>query len=104
MVNSMSVPVHRRRSKLRADPTCFPLACLDVDHNSVVLLCEVLEQDHVVLLVGVVNKHRLGAHTQYLTYTHRMKCRVGVAGSRRSHQMTQCMLDVPEESPPALTE
>lgn len=34
-----------------------------------VLLCEVFEQDHVVLFVGVVNKHRLGTHTQHLIYT-----------------------------------
>lgn len=32
-----------------------------------VLFCEVFEQDHVVLFVGVVDKHCLGAHTQHLT-------------------------------------
>lgn len=49
--------------------TCFPLACFDVHHCSVVLFCEVFEQDHLVPLIGVVNKHRLGAHTQHLTET-----------------------------------
>ena len=48
-------------------PTCFPLACLDIHHRSMVLFCEVFEQDHVVLFVGVVDKHCLGAHTQHLT-------------------------------------
>ena len=46
--------------------TGLPLAGLDVDHGCVVLLREVLEEDHVVLLVGVVHKHRLGAHAQHL--------------------------------------
>lgn len=87
MVNSMSVPVHRQRSKPRAERTCFPLARLDVDHNSVVLLREVFKQDHVVLLVGVVNKHRLGAHTQYLKDTHKMKCRAGRGGGVTPNDM-----------------
>lgn len=46
--------------------TYFPLACLNVHHSGLVLFCEVFEQDHVVLFIGVVNKHCLGAHTQHL--------------------------------------
>lgn len=34
-----------------------------------VLFCEVFEQDHVVLFIGVVDKHRLGAHTKHLANT-----------------------------------
>lgn len=56
-------------SSAAAESTCFPLARLNIHHCSVVLLCEVFEQDHVVLLVGVVDKHSLGAHTQHLTDT-----------------------------------
>lgn len=33
-----------------------------------VLFCEVFEQYHVVLFIGVVDKYRLGAHTQHLTH------------------------------------
>lgn len=34
-----------------------------------VLFCEVFEQDHVVLFIGIVDKHSLRAHAQYLTGT-----------------------------------
>lgn len=34
-----------------------------------VLFCEVFEQDHVVLFICVVDKHRLGAHAQHLRDT-----------------------------------
>lgn len=49
--------------------TGFPLACLNIHHCSVVLFCEVFQQDHVVLFIGVVDEHCLGAHTQHLTGT-----------------------------------
>lgn len=34
-----------------------------------VLLCKVFEQDHVVLFIGIVDKHCLCAHAQHLTDT-----------------------------------
>lgn len=37
--------------------TCSPLAGLHINHSCPVLLGKVLQQDHVVLLVGVVNEH-----------------------------------------------
>lgn len=65
----MSISLHKQNSKQGADRTCFSLARFDIDYNSVALLSEMFKQDHVVLLVGIVNKNRLGAHTKYLKET-----------------------------------
>lgn len=64
------LPHSAKAVSAETEPTCFPLACPNIHHGGMVLFCEVLEQDHVVLFVGVVDEHRLGAHTQHLTHTH----------------------------------
>lgn len=64
----MDLTVHTDRTLSSAvtQLACFPFACLDVHHCSLVLLCKMLQQDHVVFLIGIVNKYCLAAHTQDL--------------------------------------
>ena len=43
-----------------------------------VLFCEVFEQDHVVLFIGIVDEDCLGANTQHLTDTHTHKSQLSL--------------------------
>lgn len=91
------------------EPTRFPLARLNIHHGGVVLLCEVFEQDHVVLFVGVVDEHRLGAHTQHLTQTSTEESqpsskKKGQGARHMTPYISMHVFYIPLGSPPAPTE
>lgn len=46
--------------------TCPPLASFDVHHCSPVFLSKVLQYDHVVRLIGVINEDGVRSHAQHL--------------------------------------
>lgn len=46
--------------------TCFPLPGFDIDDDSPVLLSEVLQDDHVMGLIGIIHIHTASSHTEDL--------------------------------------
>lgn len=48
--------------------TCFPFPGFDVDNYSSILLSEVLQDDHIMGLIGVIHINTAGSHTEDLEH------------------------------------
>ena len=46
--------------------SCFPFPGFDIDDDSPVLLSEVLQDDHVMGLIGIIHIHTASSHTEDL--------------------------------------
>jgi hypothetical protein len=48
--------------------TCFPFPSFDINNYSPVLLSKVLQDDHVMGLIGIVHINTAGSHTEDLDH------------------------------------